>query len=101
MGIVCGTISVEMPKHEVLLRKGSYEIRKYPRCIVAEVEHTSDNEGFNILANYIFGNNKTPIKSTIAMTAPVITSQSEKVAMTAPVVTSESNQNMSFIMPSE
>ena len=47
-----GMISVETPKHEVLLKTSIYEIRKYAACIAAETSSmdTVDREGFRALA---------------------------------------------------
>jgi effector-binding domain-containing protein len=59
------------------------------------------NEGFRIVAGYIFGGNVK--KESIAMTAPVVAQgSSEKIAMTAPVTASAqgTSQIVSFVMPS-
>ena len=83
-------LSVASPQYSVLEQKNGYEIRQYEPYITAQVEITGTydealNQGFSILANYIFGNNTK--QTGIDMTAPVI--ESEKVEMTAPVVVSE------------
>jgi effector-binding domain-containing protein len=62
------------PKYRLLKSDGQIEIREYPELVVAEVtipgeRYASINEGFRILAGYIFGNNQR--NQTIAMTAPV------------------------------
>ncbi len=60
------------------------------------------NSGFRIIADYIFGNNTT--KTSIAMTAPVLESSSQKIAMTVPVLSqpaSEKNSVVSFVLPSK
>jgi len=82
--------SIASPQYSVLEQKNGYEIRQYEPYITAQVEITGTydealNQGFSILANYIFGNNTK--QTGIDMTAPVI--ESEKVEMTAPVVVSE------------
>jgi len=73
---------------------GEIEFRNYPELVIASVNDTGDDRGFNHLFRYITGNNRT--KGTISMTSPVISS--EKVAMTSPVLSRENS--MSFVMPS-
>ncbi|CAO1942285.1 unnamed protein product [Urochloa humidicola] len=100
MGMVLGKITVETPKHEVLHAGDGYEIRRYPPCVAAEFTYDpkefkgNPDGGFTVLANYIgaLGKPHNTKPETIAMTAPVITSDaaeasSEKIAMTAPVIT--------------
>jgi hypothetical protein len=87
-----------------------YEIREYPAHIVAQTTVQDSfngglNNGFTILATYIFGGNTK--KESIAMTAPVIAQKraganiSENIAMTAPVIatTKGESQTISFSMP--
>ena len=87
--------NVEQAKYSTLEKKKGYEIREYPAHIVAQTSvqgsyKDSLNQGFDILAAYIFGGNTK--KENIAMTAPVVAKnektigQSEKIAMTAPVI---------------
>lgn len=99
---------VEKPRYEVLAECKGYEIRRYPACIVAQVEIQAEegeamNRGFRPLADYIFGSNRSQAK--IAMTSPVIEESggSEKIAMTSPVIEEPAAgvQRVSFIMPSE
>ena len=82
---------VEQAKYEVLREINKVEIRRYPSLVIARVDGYGDG-GFNILFNFITGNNQQ--KSKIAMTAPVV---SEQIAMTAPVL-SESD-SIAFVMP--
>ncbi len=98
--------NVEQAPYEVLERKGSYEIRRYAPHLVIETTVQSDfdsaiNEGFSILASFIFGNNTA--QESIAMTAPVIQQKSrgEKIAMTAPVVVEEKEGlwTVQFVVP--
>ncbi|CAJ1949122.1 unnamed protein product [Sphenostylis stenocarpa] len=101
MGLIFGKISVETPKYEMIKSTNEYEIRKYPPCVVAEVTYDpsqfkgNKDGGFMVLANYIgaLGNPQNTKPEKIAMTAPVITKDSdeggEKIAMTAPVVTKD------------
>ena len=112
---------VETLSYTVLSSDKEYEIRELPEHIIAETTVSGDfddasGEAFNILAGYIFGNNKkkqsismtSPVIENeyekIAMTAPVIESESEKIAMTTPVVEQDSGANQkvfSFVMPAE
>ena len=60
----------------------------------------SSKKGFNKLAKYIFGENKT--RENIGMTAPVFQeSNNEKISMTAPVFQEKSGKGwvMKFTMP--
>jgi len=82
---------VEQAKYDVLREINNVEIRHYPSLVIARVDGYGDG-GFNILFNFITGNNQQ--KSKIAMTAPVV---SEQIAMTAPVL-SESD-SIAFVMP--
>lgn len=107
--------SVASPRYEVLEKKDGYEIRMYEPYITAQVEVVGSyddalNQGFRILADYIFGNNTKQID--VAMTAPVTEKESEKLAMTAPVLvkdgetagaanSEEKMRTISFVMPFE
>lgn len=98
---------VETLSYTVLSSDKEYEIRELPAHIIAETTVSSNfddasGEAFNILAGYIFGNNKK--KQSISMTTPVIENEYEKIAMTAPVVEQDSGANQkvfSFVMPAE
>ena len=85
---------VEKAQYELINKINDIEIRKYPEMIFATVEGYEGDSGFNLLFNYISGENKT--KKKISMTAPVV--RSEKISMTAPVISKENY--MAFIMPS-
>lgn len=92
-------MATEEPKFEVISQAGPIELRRYPALIVAEtwVEgdmDTASNQGFRLIADYIFGNNQAAnpasdkASAKITMTAPVTiepVKSSEKIAMTAPV----------------
>lgn len=99
--------NIEEPSYTVLEKKAGYEIRQYDAYIVAETKVSGTyqetlNQGFRAIADYIFGNNTT--KTSIAMTAPVLESSSEKIAMTVPVISqpaSEKNSVVSFVLPSK
>ena len=97
---------VEQAGYSISKKSDGYEIREYPSHIVAQttVSGTYDkalNDGFRIIAGYIFGGNVK--KESISMTAPVTaqTSVSEKIAMTAPVIASARGDSrvISFVMP--
>lgn len=88
---------VEQPEYTVLSTHQNIEIRQYSPMIIAQVTVAGERkeaiqQGFKLLADYIFGNNRGP--QEIAMTAPV--SQSQKIPMTAPVTQS---QNISMTAP--
>ena len=76
--------------YKVIEVRDKYEIRQYDPYIAmqVEVEGTDKqeelNQGFRILAGYIFGGNVS--KSSVAMTAPVMSKKSESIAMTTPVL---------------
>jgi len=129
MGMVFGMIREEMPKFKNHGNLAGMQCREYEPYWVAKTssdaypEARTENEfqstAFRTLAKYIgvfsapqnqsqeHGN-----QETIAMTAPVVMTPSEKIAMTAPVVmTSEkmdmtapvvtASKTMSFILPSK
>ena len=96
--------NVEQAKYDVVDTQGAIEIRDYAPHIVAEVTVKGErkaaiNQGFRLIADYIFGNNTAATK--VAMTAPVIQQPSEKIAMTAPVIQQGSGDawNVRFVMP--
>ena len=80
--------------YDVVKKIDDLEIRRYPEVIFAVVEDNVDDSGFNLLFQYISGENKT--RSRIAMTAPVVTS--EKIKMTTPVIIRKNF--MAFAIPS-
>lgn len=100
------------PSWKSVSKNGNIEIRAYDPMIVAEATTHGErgeaiNEGFRILAGYIFGGNSG--QQSIEMTAPVTqqprVSEGQKIAMTAPV-TQEAGENQNewkvrFIMPAE
>lgn len=100
--------TIEKPKYSVLEQKNGYEVREYESYIVAETvvsgtRQEAISSGFTLIADYIFGNNIS--KSSIAMTAPVLDTQtSEKISMTTPVLSTESsstNRTIAFVLPSK
>jgi SOUL heme-binding protein len=98
------TSQVEQPEYQIVTAEDPLEIRSYGAMIAAEAEvqgerKTAINEGFRLIAAYIFGANKTNVK--IAMTAPVQQQSQQTIAMTAPV-TQQADGNawtVRFIMP--
>lgn len=111
---------IEEPSYTIEDKLGKIEVRKYAPYLVAETTVSGSmrsglNSGFQIIANYIFGDNtkKSDIAMTapvleesekIAMTVPVIEGESEKIAMTAPVVeenNEDASRTIAFVMPSE
>ena len=97
---------VERPKYEVISSTDNIEMRVYAPMIIAEVDVQGErkqaiNDGFRLLADYIFGNNT--VQQTISMTAPVQQQANQKIAMTAPVQQQEADGvwKVSFVMPSK
>ncbi len=100
-------MAIEEPTYKILLKKEDFEIREYEKVLVAETQVSGDfesagNDGFKILAAYIFGANKSQTK--LDMTSPVGQSKSqssEKIAMTAPVslLKNENSFAVQFTMP--
>ncbi len=70
-----------------------FEVCEYDPYLIAQVTVEGDfdgaiNQGFRILAGYIFGGNVS--QESIKMTAPVTEAESVEIAMTAPVTETES-----------
>lgn len=106
--IVAGLMmsDVGKPDYQVLSKAKNIEIRQYPPMLIAKVSVSGERglaikEGFRLLADYIFGNNR--INKKMAMTAPVQQQESAKIAMTAPVQQQSDGDSwqVSFIMPRE
>lgn len=109
--IASTVMATEEPKYLLLEKSEPFELRAYAPLIVAEVKvdgdlDTASNQGFRLIAAYIFGKNQ--VSEKIAMTVPVgiesgEQNKSAKIAMTAPVgIESAGNQwTVSFVMPSE
>lgn len=103
--------TIEEPAYTVLEKKDGYEIREYAPYIAATTKvvgnyNEATNQGFRIIADYIFGNNTK--QESIAMTTPVLEGQvenaSEKIAMTVPVLETPSGSGtriIAFVLPSE
>ena len=108
VGVLAGPVisNVEKPDYKIIQSEQNIEIRQYEPMIIAEVEVDGKREdairdGFRLIADYIFGNNK--VQRDIAMTAPVQQKESQKIAMTAPVQQQSTGKSwqISFVMPSK
>jgi len=98
-------MAINEPGYTVVRTDDAFEVRRYEPYVVAEtvVNATAEeagNQGFRILAGYIFGQNKGARK--IEMTAPVAQTPT-KIAMTAPVAQSATSDGyvVQFAMPPE
>jgi hypothetical protein len=97
--------AIEEPTFSVVQTHRGFEVRDYAPYVVAEVtvpgpEAEAGNQGFRILAAYIFSKNAG--QQSIAMTAPVTqAAEPVKIAMTAPVTQSASATGfvVQFTMP--
>ena len=83
-------VAIEEPAYTVVRSYAGFEVRRYAPYLVAETlvdasAADAGNQGFRILAAYIFGQNQGA--RTIEMTAPVAQSPTE-IPMTAPVTQS-------------
>ena len=98
-------MAIDEPRYTLIRAYGAFEVRQYEPYLVAETVVRADaeeagNQGFRLLAGYIFGQNKGARK--IEMTAPVAQTPT-KIAMTAPVAQSASPGGyvIQFSMPRE
>ncbi len=104
-------MSIEEPKFTLLEKEQSFELRTYQPRLIAEVFVDGDmseasSKGFKLIADFIFGNNKTQSGKSekISMTAPVaIKTSAEKISITAPVGLQQANNGwrVYFVMPSQ
>jgi len=103
-----GTVAYDSPRYRVVETLADIEIREYEPYLVAETVvdgglESAGNQGFRVLAKYIFGDNRG--KQKIAMTAPVSQEKVDgmKIAMTAPVTQAKDGDRytIQFMMPSE
>ncbi len=99
--------AIEEPQYTVVRQHDGIEVRRYAPYLVAEVvvpgpADAAGNQGFRILAAYIFGKNKGDRR--IQMTAPVTqTPEPRTIAMTAPVTQTATDTGyvIQFTMPAE
>ncbi|MBU8538824.1 heme-binding protein [Roseomonas tokyonensis] len=105
VGVRSGT---EEPAFDLWEQANGLEIRRYAPRLAAETEVAADEaasreQGFRLLAGYIFGGNRGAVR--IAMTAPVaqeaVSPQPVRIAMTAPVAQSAtaSGYRIRFFLP--
>ena len=94
---------VEQPEYKIEVSDGNIELRSYAPMIVARAVVQSPrkvaiNQGFRLIAAYIFGQNAPRV--TIEMTAPV-KQQKQTIEMTAPLTQQAEGDAwvISFIMP--
>ncbi|AAM72352.1 MAG TPA: heme-binding protein [Chlorobaculum sp.] len=103
---VLGKREAAEPPYELLKHDGAFEVRRYGPMVIAETildeksYSAASGKGFNRLAGYIFGKNRS--KTSISMTAPVLQERSsEKISMTAPVLQQpqKGGWSMAFVLP--
>jgi hypothetical protein len=97
----------EQQPYEVVRSYPTFELRRYPAHLVAEISvhgsfQEAGNRAFRSLFGYITGQNASA--RSVAMTAPVVqeNAPSEKIAMTAPVVQVENGSGdyvVAFVLP--
>ena len=101
-------VGYETPEYRVVDKLGEIEIREYSPYLVAETVvdarlESAGNQGFRILAKYIFGANQPAAR--IAMTAPVSQEKAAgtNIEMTTPVTQARSGDRykIQFMMPSQ
>lgn len=104
---------LETLRYRVLKQTDQYVVREVEPYFIAETtmpgkrgfDFNGASQGFNVLAEYLFGKNTT--NEQMEMTTPVITtkiqSDGEKMDMTTPVITKRAGDKwtMSFVMPSK
>lgn len=109
--IAAPALATDEPAFRSLEKHGEVEIRLYAPMLVAETYVAGEmdrasGQGFRLLADFIFGNNRSKTggaSAKIAMTAPVTMQPSqERIAMTAPVAleAQAGRWRVHFVMPS-
>jgi hypothetical protein len=99
------TQAIEEPDYAVVRKLGDVEVRFYASYVVAQVvvagpKDIADDQGFSILADYLFGKNKG--EKTLAMTVPIRqTAAPTRLEMTAPLMQSTvaGGYNVRFVLP--
>lgn len=100
-------MAIEEPRFDVVGQVGEVELRAYAPYVVAEVTlagtaEDTGNQGFRILAGYIFGKNQG--EQRLAMTAPVAQVRAPaKLEMTAPVIqqAEAGSYVVQFVLPAD
>jgi hypothetical protein len=99
MGSIIGKITEELPRHEVLAKTASYEIRRYAPCVVAETGFQSTKGMFEGDQ----GNSFMRLAGFIGVMAKPKNEQAAPIAMTAPVLmnkaSDEGSYKMAFFLP--
>ncbi len=103
----CNVGQYQEPAFTVSDKLDAIELRDYAPALAAEVQVKGErkeaiNQGFRLIADFIFGNNTAQTK--VAMTTPVIQqAASQKIAMTTPVIQQGEGGAwvVQFIMPKE
>lgn len=107
LSAVSAVHAADEPHYMVMAQHDIFEVRQYAPYIVAEVQvpgpvNEAGNQGFRILADYIFGNNKGA--PNVDRHAAVLTVPTPvKIEMTAPVMQTafDTGFKVQFVMPSE
>lgn len=105
--VSAASVAIEEPRFEIVGQLGDVELRAYAPYVVAEVTLAGSaadtgNQGFRILAGYIFGKNQG--EQRLAMTAPVAqTPAPVKLDMTAPVIqqAEAGSYVVQFVLPAD
>ena len=102
--IGCITVSIpamsyEEPDYTIVKKTEIYEVRRYAKRVVAQVNYGQENGGFRVLFNYISGENEG--STEVQMTIPV--TQSKQIDMTVPVTQSKNDGQMvmRFFLPKQ
>lgn len=98
--------NVEILSYEVQKAHSEYEIREYKPYLVAQTDLTTSeftkgmNQGFQVLAEYIFGENIRNISDSISSSRSTLNGKNnEVIAMTAPVIKDEQKNTLEFVLP--
>ena len=92
-------MSYEEPDYTIVKKTEIYEVRRYAKRVVAQVNYGQENGGFRVLFNYISGENEG--STEVQMTIPV--TQSKQIDMTVPVTQSKNDSQMvmRFFLPKQ
>lgn len=93
---IFGITGASEPPFQLKSQTQGYSIRSYERFFVAEVNRTSDDDGFRKLANYIgaFGSPQNSRSESMAMTAPVLADPPSSELRNQAI-----GENMKFVLP--